>query len=138
MDIELIIAIGGGILIVVGAKLWQKGDYLLANGKKTEAVIFKNVFRRSGSSGGMYYPVVRFTTDKNEWITEELNIGFSPAKPEGTKLEVIYCPEDPSNVAINGTFQLEILPRIFVAIGLLGLILGLIDYLEFFDIFQGN
>ena len=134
----MIIAIGGGVFIIIGAKLWQRGNHLLANGKKTEAIIFKNNYKRSGSGGGMYYPVVRFTTDTNEWITEELNIGYSSAKPEGTKIEVIYDPEDPTTVEINGSFQLEVLPRIFVAIGLIGLILGLIDYLEFYNIFQNN
>lgn len=135
MDAELLIIIGSGIFILVGAKLWQRGNHLIHNGKKAKAVIFKNNFKRSGSDGGMYYPVVRFTTESNEWITQELNIGYSPAKPEGTKLEVIYDPDDPTNVDINGTFQLEVLPRLFVAIGLVGFILSLLEYLEIIDVF---
>jgi len=136
MDGDLIIALISGVFIVLGAKLWQKNNYLIAHGKKTEAVIFKNNYKRSGSDSGMYYPVVRFTTETEEWITQELSIGYTPAKAEGTKLEVIYDPEDPTHVEINGGFQLIVAPRFFVAIGLIGLILGLLDYLELIDIFN--
>jgi len=95
------------IFIVVGAKLWQKGNHLLTKGKKADAIIFKNNFNRTGSDGGMYYPVVRFLTDKEEWITQELSIGYSSAKSEGTKLEVLYDPGDPTNVEVSSTTQVN-------------------------------
>lgn len=133
MDIELILLIGSVILMTVGVKLWQKGNLLLAKGKKAKAIIFKNNFR-SGSDGGVYYPVVRFLTDKQEWITQELNVGYSPAKPEGTKIEVIYDPDEPTTVEINSVFQLEILPRLFVALGLGGFVFGVLEYIEIIDL----
>ena len=133
MDSELILLTVSGVLLVVGAILWRKGNHLLTNGKKANAIIFKNNYSGSGSSGGAYYPVVRFLTDKQEWITQELNIGYSPAKPEGTKLEVLYDPDDPTNVEINSSAQLEFLPRLFVVLGIAGLIFGV---LEAFDIIQ--
>jgi len=88
--------------------------------------------KHSGSDNdmNMYYPVVRFTTDTEEWITQELSVGYSPAKQEGTKLEVIYNPENPTEVAINSSFQLEILPRFLTAIGITGLIIALLEFLE--------
>jgi hypothetical protein len=124
----VILAISIG-LITVGIFLWQKGNHLLRTGKKAQAVIFKNNYDSSGD-GGVYYPVVRFLTDKQEWVTQQLNIGYSPAKEEGTKLEVIYDPEDPSNVEINSTFLLEILPRILVISGVCGLVFGVLELLE--------
>ncbi|HET6540708.1 MAG TPA: DUF3592 domain-containing protein [Chryseolinea sp.] len=133
MDSEIILLIVSGVLLVVGAILWSKGNHLLTNGKKANAIIFKNNYSGSGSSGGVYYPVVRFLTDKQEWITQELNIGYSPPKPEGTKLEVLYDPDDPTNVEINSSAQLEFLPRLFVVLGIAGLIFGT---LEAFDIIQ--
>ena len=129
MDSALIILIISSVLIIVGVVLWQKGNHLIANGKKAKAVIFKNNFD-SSSSGGVYFPVVRFLTDKQEWITQQLSIGYSPAKPEGTKLEVIYDPEEPTNVEINSAFQLEMLPRLFVIIGVVGLIWGILEYAD--------
>ena len=131
MDIGLILIIGSGLFIILGAILWQKGNHLLANGKKARAVIFKNNYESSSSEDGVYYPVVRFKTENEEWITQQLSIGYQPAKREGTKLEVIYDPEDPSNVEINSTFQLVILPRLFVSLGLAGTVLGVLVYLDF-------
>lgn len=68
MATELIILFGSAIFIIVGIILWQKGSHLLSNGKKAKAVIFKNNVKRSGSDGDLYYPVVRFTTDEQEWM----------------------------------------------------------------------
>ena len=133
MDPELIILIVSAALAIVGVYLWQRGNHFLANGKKAEAIIFRNNYHSSSSGGGTYHPVVRFLTDKQEWITQELSIGYSPAIPEGTKLQVIYDPDDPTNVEINSPFQLEILPRLLVAIGIVGFIFGALEYLDFID-----
>ena len=130
METELIILFGSAIFIIVGIILWRKGSHLLSNGKKAKAVIFKNNVKRSGSDGDLYYPVVRFTTDEQIWITQELSIGYSSAKPEGTKLEVIYDPEDPTIVEINSSFQLEIFPRLLTAIGIVGFIWASLEYLN--------
>ncbi len=133
--ILLFISIGA---LVVGIHLWQKGNYLLTNGKKAKAVIFKNNYSSGNSSNpGTYHPVVRFLTDKQEWITQELSIGYNPAKKEGTKLEVIYNPDEPTDVEINSRFQLEILPRLLVSIGVFGLILGFLELFEITQILKG-
>ena len=130
MDAELIILLLSFGFLIIGTILWQKGNHLLANGKKADAIVFKNNFQSGSSDGGMYYPVVRFLTEKKEWITQELSIGYSPAKKEGTKLQVIYDPEEPTNVEINSALQLEILPRLFVALGIVGLVFGILEYLD--------
>jgi len=121
--------------LAIGIHRWQKGAYLLRHGKKANAVIYKNN-RSSNGNDNMYHPVVRFLTDKQEWITQELSVGYSPKKKEGTKLEVIYDPEDPTDVEINSPFTLEILPRLFVAIGLCGLIFGLLEILDITQILE--
>ena len=36
-------------------------------------------------------------TQKKEWITHELSVGFWPALPEGKKLRIVYNPDDPQN-----------------------------------------
>ena len=130
MSLELIVLIVSSIFIVVGVTLWLRGNHLLKNGKKADAIIFENNFNSTSSDGGMYYPVVRFVTEKKEWITQELRIGYFPAKPEGTKLEVIYDKDNPTNVEINSRTQLEILPRIFVSIGITGIIFLILEYLN--------
>jgi Protein of unknown function (DUF3592) len=134
MDTELIILLISSGFLIVGTILWQKGNHLLTNGKVTDAVIFKNNYQASRSGGGTYYPVVRFLTDKQEWITQELSIGYSPAKEEGTKLQVIYDPEYPTKVELNSTLQLELLPRLFVALGIGGLIFATLEYLDIIEL----
>ncbi len=128
MESELVVGLISSVFIAIGAILWKKGDHLLFIGKKTQAVIFRNNYQSSGSGGGLYYPVIRFKTESDEWITHELSTGHSPARPEGKKLEVIYDPEDPSNVALNNKFQLEILPRLMVSAGIVGLIVSILIY----------
>jgi hypothetical protein len=130
METELFVLFFSAGFLVIGVFLWQKGNHLLANGKKADAVIFKNNFHPSRSAGGTYHPVVRFLTDKQEWVTQELSIGYSKAKREGTKLQVIYDPEDPTVVEINSTLQLEILPRLFVTLGITGLVFVTLEALQ--------
>lgn len=127
-----ILFISAGFLIL-GVYFWQKGNHLLKNGKKAEAVVFSNKFEAS-HNGGVYYPVVRFLTDKQEWITQELSVGTTPKKREGTKLQVIYDPENPTDVQINSTFVLEILPRIFTALGVMGAVFVALEILDVINI----
>ncbi|MBI3218671.1 MAG: DUF3592 domain-containing protein [Bacteroidetes bacterium] len=131
MNAELVILAISLVLIVVGVLLWQKGNHLLATGKKAKAIIFKNNYNAGvGRGGGTYYPVVRFLTDKQEWITQELSVGYNPAIEEGTELEVIYDPHDPTTVEINSSFQLEVLPRLLFVLGVCGLVFGFLELLE--------
>jgi hypothetical protein len=135
MDINLQIAIFSIIPLIVGVTLWQKGISLIRNGIKTEGIVFKNNFKGSiNNKSGMYLPVVRFLTEKQEWITKELDIGQYPALEEGKKIRLIYNQENPEEVEIDSVFRLEILPRIFVAIGVIMLILGLLGYLDVMEL----
>ena len=80
---EMIILGISMVATIVGILLWQKGAYLLATGKKAKAILLKNNYHRgTEGDGGYYYPVVRFLTDKQEWITQELSIGYPAAKKE--------------------------------------------------------
>lgn len=115
--------------IAVGVHQWQKGRFLIANGKKADAVVFRNNRHRD-----TWYPVVRFLTDRQEWITQELDIGHPSAIPEGTKLQVVYDPDNPADVAINSQRHLEILPLVFVAIGVILFVFGTLEMLGFINL----
>ena len=131
METSLIISLGSLVFIAVGYISMQRGERLIQNGKKTSAIIFKNIYKSTGSkNGGLYHPVIRFTTEKKEWITQELNTGYMPAKPQGKKIKVIYDPENSSIVEINSIFQLIILPRFLLAMGIVGFVFGLLEYIE--------
>ncbi|WP_160143473.1 DUF3592 domain-containing protein [Chryseolinea soli] len=135
MDFELFIVILSSVLLIVGAKLWQDGNHLVKNGKTATAVVFRNNFKTYLEGGsGLYYPVVRFLTDKQEWITEELSVGYNPKKREGAKLRVIYDPENPTEVEIHSILQLRILPLLFIVAGVAGMGLSSLEYLGITDI----
>lgn len=133
MDSNLIIVVTSTIVMLAGVKLWQTGDSLVNTGKTAKGIIFKNNYKGMGSNRGLYFPVVRFLTDRNEWITQELNIGQNPPREEGKKVAIIYDPEDPTVVDIKSSFRQEFLPRILVAVGLSGVIIGLLLYLEIIE-----
>ena len=133
MDSSLIIVLGSLVLLLIGVKLWQQANILVTSGKTAKGIIFKNNFKGTTSSRGLYFPVVRFLTEDKEWITQELSIGQNPPMEEGRKVTVIYDPEDPTNVDIKSTFKQEVLPRIFVSVGILGIIVGLLLYLELIE-----
>ncbi|MFK7951719.1 MAG: DUF3592 domain-containing protein [Ekhidna sp.] len=136
MSAEIILAFVSGGLMILGVFFWKKSDYLVKHGRKAEARIFKNNFRRmtTSSEGGVYFPVVRFLTDKKEWITQELDIGYNPPKGEGEIVEILYDPDDPTYIQLNTMFILIFLPRIMIPVGLIGFVLSLLIYLEVVNI----
>ncbi|HEY5749656.1 MAG TPA: DUF3592 domain-containing protein [Chryseolinea sp.] len=133
MSTDLIILIASALCLFGGVYLWQEGNHLLKNGKKAEAVIFSNNFKADADGSGVYYPVVRFLTDKQEWITQELGIGTNPKTREGTKLQMIYDPENPNDFQVNSTLLLEILPRLLTALGLTGAVFVVLEVLDIID-----
>jgi len=122
--------------LIAGILLWQKGNHLLTAGKRAEAIVFKNNYKPgSDIEFGAHYPVVRFLSDNQEWITQELSIGYSPAKKEGTKLEVVYDPNDPTRVEINSSLQLQLLPKIIAFISVCGLVFCILELLGITQLF---
>lgn len=77
---------------------------------------------------GSYFVVVEFKTDKNETITKQLDSGYGPRKV-GERMQVIYDPSNPINFITKPGLKLEIIPRVLVAMGLIGLIVSIIIFL---------
>lgn len=113
------------IILFVGGLSWQKNSHLLQFGKKADGIIFKN-----NLVDGMYYHVVRFLTDKQEWVTQELAVGENVALKEGTKIKVIYDPDNPNHVEIGSSLNLHVLPVIFIFVGLIMLSISLLQLFE--------
>ncbi len=126
---EIIIVVGSGIFIAAGLYQRNKNNLLMDQGVLVTATIYKNVLKPSKKGKGHYHPVVRFLTEDNVWVTEELSTGYSPALEEGTQLDVIYNPEDTSEIVINRKLELELVPLFFIGAGLLGLAWSVLQYL---------
>jgi len=130
----LIVYIVSAGLLILGAIFWQRGNHLLKNGKPVQAIVFSNEIDTDSDGLNTYYPVVRFLTDKQEWITQKLNIGYSPKKREGTKLQVICDPENPTDVQINSMLVLKILPIAGMVVGVIGIMFASLEYVGVIDV----
>lgn len=78
--------------------------------------------------------MVRFKTEEEVWITQKLSVGYSNPLAEESKVRIIYDPDEPTNIKIDITFQFEVIPRLFLAIGTIGLVLSLLDMVEVINV----
>ena len=125
-SMEIYLPILAVVMILAGGFTWQSNSYLLRNGRKTDGIVFKN-----NLSGRAYYPVVRFLTDNQTWVTQELKMGSTSARKEGATIKVIYNPDDPTQVEIDSIFTLQVLPVIFIVIGIILLSYSILQLLGF-------
>ena len=130
MTTELTLLVISGFLLSIGVYRWRKGNHLLAKGKRANATLLKNIRDDSGTDGPMFYAVIRFSTDKQETITKQRNVGYSTPEKVGTKFKIIYDPEAPNDFEIHSTFSLETLPRLLTGVGVFGLIYIVLEILD--------
>jgi uncharacterized protein DUF3592 len=126
------------VALTIGWVLWRRGKHLFKKWKKSEAMVVRNKYTPNEfalfdsidpvrDETGTYYAVVEFKTDKGETITKQLDIGGNPPRPIGQRMLVIYDPNNPLNFVTYPRTKLEIIPRLLVAIGLIGLIVSIMD-----------
>ncbi|MEN7550760.1 DUF3592 domain-containing protein [Rapidithrix thailandica] len=108
----------GAISLISGIYEVFRRQTLLKYGNKTKGIVFK-LEEEIGSGGAvMYFPVMRFTTAKKEWITKKSSTGSSFSQLKiGDKIEIIYDPENPYNAEILNSSYYS-LPVIFILVGL--------------------
>ena len=140
MDISLIILLISLAILTTGFYLFFRGKKLLLHGKKTKAFITENNYRKSSNNNsiGSYYPVVKFKISEKQSITQELNVGFMPAKKIGDEFNIIYDPNDPTTFGFDSLFLQIILPILIITIGLVGLTTISLEYLEIIQLFNTN
>jgi len=131
ITIIILVSIALGFLYI-GLKLLEKAKHLKATGKKAFGTVVKNNYQKSHNDNrGLYYPVIQFITKNNQTIIQQLNFGSNPPKNVGTKLQLLYNPDNPKEVQINSELHLTYFPWFFILTGSLIIILVC---LELFDI----
>jgi|GEM_PF-5939660 len=113
---ELIFAILSIGLIAAGLFSLEKRSRLLKKGKKVKGIVYSNNFKMNHRGDGLYYPVIRFLTDQNEWITQELNVGMNRPMQESEEIEVLYDPASPTDMIVNSG-AVSYVPYGLIAIG---------------------
>ncbi|HVX26024.1 MAG TPA: DUF3592 domain-containing protein [Parafilimonas sp.] len=131
-----LILFGIGIILYAILKKNSKRD-LFENGKKAEGIIFELRNRPIGTvfSNVKNIVIVRFVTDKLDWITGELKNDFpsfySGQYKVGDKVDVLYDEKDPDNFIVV-TKQSEKRAKIFAFfIGLILMLVGFFQLLKF-------
>lgn len=80
----------------------KKRKRLLSTGMRAEGTVFDFVADSKSSSPSRGYPVIRFLTTEQEWITQVYNVsypGFILKREQ--KVEVFYDPHKPTDFILN-------------------------------------
>jgi uncharacterized protein DUF3592 len=125
----LIIILVGVILIMLSLYFTFQFRIIKKKGVQVDGIIFDLEPSSSGSIRTTY-PVVRFLTKEQEWITLTSKIGVVPGVyKKGAKVSIIYEPENPQNFLINSKFTTTV-PSIILLIGILVVAIGFILLLD--------
>ncbi|MDP4252483.1 MAG: DUF3592 domain-containing protein [Bacteroidota bacterium] len=116
----------GVILIIASLLKKPKSESLKIKGVRCEGIIFKLDYSPGSSLDRPTVKdkiTVRFVTNKQEWITEDLGadymIAYTGQYKEGDKVVVIYNPDKPSDFMLE-TKQSQTIGRlIFFCVGLI-------------------
>jgi hypothetical protein len=112
------LAIGMGML--VGFTLaYRHSRAFVAGAERSDGEIVEVEYgRRPGDSTGMYRPVFQFTTKDGRTIRVPSKVRSSSASyRRGDKVVVLYDPGAPENAAIQGFWELYLLPLVLGLIG---------------------
>ncbi|MDF2188925.1 DUF3592 domain-containing protein [Paraflavitalea sp. CAU 1676] len=111
MNQHLYIQLLFDILIPMIVGLWaiyylseriKEDKHVLRNGLPAEGIVcdFDESAISESSEMDLKYPIVRFVTQKGEWITERYYVADSRMKL-GDTIKVIYDPENPSTFLVE-------------------------------------
>jgi hypothetical protein len=122
-----------GIILLLVAIFKKSGKAnLKSSGLKTEGIIhglgYSNAPNSDTTPNIKDKVTVRFTTNKKEWITVDIDqkfaVYFSNQYKEGQKVDVYYDPENPSDFFVD-TKQSETIGRqLFAVVGLAFCVVG--------------
>ena len=103
--------------------LIQKRMRLLSTGLPVEGTIYDLTARSSDeSTTSINYPVIRFLTLKQEWVTQIYKVSYpSFILKRGQKVTVYYNPEKPTDFVLNLKIDIWLL-RLLLLMGALSIL----------------
>src|SRR4051794_26860757 len=104
--IEGIIIIIISLVVLFGAiSTLRKLNKIEVNGEKTQGVIFDNETTNTTiEDATVTYPLVRFTTSNQEWITQKSSVSIIPGSyKKGDKVVIVYDRSSPTNFFIKSS-----------------------------------
>lgn len=113
----------GLVFLFIAIKTLLKQNKLKKTGITTEGIVY-DVSKEPGSTLNFSYPIIRFTTLTQEWITETANIGMFPGfYKKGQKVTVIYDQNSPKEFTLDSKTN-SFITLLFLVVGLLITTLG--------------
>ncbi|MGN6492803.1 MAG: DUF3592 domain-containing protein [Agriterribacter sp.] len=105
------------ILLYVSFSQLQRYSEIVKHGQETEGIIFDIDSSDNFNTKAMLsYPVVRFLTEAQQWVTEKSSVSILPGSyKRGQKITVIYRKEKPTDFFIKASNTRGILIAIIVA-----------------------
>jgi type II secretory pathway pseudopilin PulG len=131
IEVVIVLFIIGLAALLFGMVRSSEKRRLLNEGIRVDGVILQ-LINDGNSTSPTYFPVVKFKTEQNDWVTERYKIGGNKyLYKEGDAVRVIYDPLNPGRFLLDDTRSKALSPvliyggvaLILVSIGLL--VLGL-------------
>jgi hypothetical protein len=99
---EVIIMFGVGLALLYFAFTFRRtAKKLTKNGRETEGVVF-DIIESNNLDNQIKYPIIRFVTTEQTWITEQYNIStLLGSFKKGQKVVVIYNPDNPREFIVK-------------------------------------
>lgn len=130
--------IGGGFLLAQGTKLLKKESELRKNGRVADGIILvanneiddfgptTDFQGKNGLRGNS--PIVRFLSEKKEWITARSSYPSHNRYKEGQAVKIIHDRHNPSDFLIDSRLT-KVFPLIMQVLGGLLALAGVIIFL---------
>lgn len=109
-------------VIVIAIITLNKYKKISATGVEAEGIVFEVESSSSSvNTTTLTYPIVRFLTSKNEWITQKASVSIVPGTyKKGQKITVVYLEDKPTEFFIKSPLTNTIFAlMIFIALLLL-------------------
>jgi hypothetical protein len=112
---HIITLIVGAMLILVTLILSSKQNTIRKTGITTQGIVY-DLLHDQNTSFNLRYPIIRFTTLSEEWITETANIGMFPGfYKKGQKVTVVYNQQNPKQFIVDSKANKLIIYALLIA-----------------------
>ncbi|MDR0793162.1 MAG: DUF3592 domain-containing protein [Chitinophagaceae bacterium] len=119
-------------VVIIGLKLLSTIKAISKQGIEAEGIIFDiepssfNANDTNANDTTIFYPVVRFLTANEKWITKASKISSLPGVyKKGSKITVVYQKDNPNNFFIKDKLTYFI-PALLIGIGICFIVTGII------------
>ncbi len=115
----IVVIIFAVALLSVSIYMLRQYDQIEKNGQETEGVVFDMDSSDISDTATSIYPIVRFLTADQQWITKRSPVSIIPGSyKKGQKVAVIYRVDSPSDFFIKSNNTRGILITIAVLGGI--------------------